>query len=573
MTTDLKTSSLLARIRQMFADVRLDREQMHTYQNEGLQFLKDNPFSALFIDMGLGKTVICETLIADLLAEFDNDDKILVVGPLRVATQTWPDEFRNWRHLAHIEPTVIHIDDDDPGIAVARSAGRALGRASSNALFTSERTKDAEKAANAAVARWKEARRGELATSKSSVHIISRDWLEWLVMFYKDRPWPYRTVIIDESSGFKDHRTTRYQCLQAVREDKRNLITRLHLLTATPAAETYEHLFAQLYLLDLGQRLGRSITGFRRSYMVENKYARKWELRPGAEDSILAKIADICLVMKEQDYLPREEPLFVERTVTMTEAQHALYTKLEADAVVTLDDGTEVVAESAAALSAKLLQMASGVLYDTKMVAGLEEEDDHVKVLKVHKIHDHKIDMLKQIVEESLGRPILVAYHFKSSKDRIRAAFKDVTFMDRDGKCVKKWNSGKIPMLAMHPASGGHGLNLQAGGHIIVWFDITWSLELFLQYNGRLSRQGQKHRVTVFLLVCRDTLDSVVVGALRSKEDAQNKLFRILKRMKARLRKLLKGRKTIPADQWDEVVEILGNYEDAQREVVYDDDL
>lgn len=563
-----RNDNLLARIRSKYDEVTLTREQMHDYQDTALDFLKRNPFSALFIDMGLGKTVICETLIVDLLAEFEDDHKILVIAPLRVATQTWPDEFRNWQHLAHIAPSLIHVDDDDPGIAEARARGRRIGRENSSELFTSGKAKDGEKMANRMAAEWRENKRAELATSPASVHIISRDWLEWLVMFYKDRPWPYRTVIIDESSGFKDHKTTRFMALQAVREDKRNLITRMHLLTATPAAETYEHLFAQIYLLDLGMRLGRDITMFRKRYMTENRYSRKWALRPDGERDILSKVADICLVMKEKDYLPREEPLFVERAVTMTEAQRALYLKMEADAVVTLDDGTEVVAESAAALSAKLLQMASGVLYDTKMMPGLHEEDDHQKVLKVHKIHDHKMEMLKQIVEESMGKPILVAYHFKSSKDRIKQAFPNAVFMDREGKCKTKWNAGKIQMLAMHPASGGHGLNLQKGGHTIVWFDITWSLELFLQYIGRLSRQGQLHRVTVFLIICKGTYDRVVVDALRSKEDAQDKLFKILKRMKARLRRLLKGKTQIPPAQWDEVVEILRDYENTERELV-----
>lgn len=556
--------NLTEHIKRKFADVVLHREQMHDYQNTGLDFLKRNPFSALFIDMGLGKTVTSATLIADLIGEFTDDDKILIIGPLRVATQTWPDEFRKWSHLAHLNLSVIHVDEDDKRLKAAAKEGRERGKRNSSGMFTSEKAKDGEQEARHAVAAMKTQIRQEAATSSATVHVISRDWVEWLVDFYQGK-WPYRTVIIDESSGFKDHRSGRFLALQSVRDQPNNLITRLHLLTATPAAETYDHLFAQMYLLDRGERLGRDINRFRNKYMTENKYTRKWQLRPDGEKDILALISDICLVQKEEDFLPRTPPLFVTREVVMTEAQMALYTKLEADMVVTLDDGSEIVAETAAALSSKLLQMGSGVLYETKLLPGQTEDDDHVKVLKVHQIHTHKIDELKQIMEEAQGRPVLVGYHFKASKDRIQAAFgKDVTFMDKDGKCIKKWNKGKIPMLAMHPQSGGHGLNLQAGGHIIVFFDIPWSLELYLQFIGRLARQGQKHRVTVFLLVCRDTLDSTVVKALTAKEDAQDMMFRILKRMRRKLRKLLKGRKKVaPGDaDWDAVVEILRDHED-----------
>lgn len=555
----------LLRMRSKFSDVELYREQMHGYQNTGLEFLRKNPFSALFIDMGLGKTVTSATLIADLVAEFADDGKILIIGPLRVATQTWPDEFRKWNHLAHLNISVIHVDDDDPRIKAAEKVGRQMGR-DGGALFKSEREKESREMANRMAAQCREDIRGERTLDTASVHVISQDWIEWLVTFYRVRklPWPYRTVIIDESSGFKNHNSARFKAMQVVR-DQPGFITRLHLLTATPAAETYEHLFAQIYLLDRGQRFGKGITEFRARYFTENKYTRKYVLRPGGEKEILAKISDICLVMKEEDYLPRVPPIFVRREVRMTEAQRALYLKLEADMVVTLDDGSEIVADTAAALSAKLLQMASGVLYETKLEPGQTEEDDNVKILKIHQIHTHKLDELKQIVEEAQGKPILVGYHHRASKDRLKATFgKDITFMDADGKCVRSWNAGKIPILAMHPKSGGHGLNLQKGGHIIVWYDIPWSLELWLQFIGRLARQGQLHRVTVISLVCRDTLDETVVKALTAKNDAQDMLFRLMKRMRTKLRKLLKGRKKAqPGDaDWDEVVEILSNVKD-----------
>jgi hypothetical protein len=555
----------LRRIRAKFADVELYREQMHGYQNTGLKFLKENPFSGLFIDMGLGKTVTTATLIADLAAEFVDDNPVLVIGPLRVATQTWPDEFRKWNHLAHLNLSIIHVDDDDPRVKAASLAAIRAKRAECAALrmFKSEIEKEAQAAGTRAAAQMREDLREAATLSKASVHLISRDWVEWLVAYYRVRKlkWPYRTVIIDESSGFKDHNAARFKALQAVR-DQPGFITRMHILTATPAAESYLHLFAQIYLIDGGKRFGKEITRFREEFFTENRYTRKWKLRPGAEPAILAKISDICLVMKEEDYLPRTPPLFVTRHVTMSPEQMALYRKMEADMVVTLDDGSEIEAETAAALSAKLLQMASGVLYETKLEPGETDEDDHVKIQKIHQIHTHKLEELKQIIEESQGRNILVGYHHRASKDRLKKAFgTKITFMDADGKCVKPWNAGKIPILAMHPASGGHGLNLQKGGHIIVFYDIPWSLELYLQFIGRLARQGQKHRVLVYLLVCRETLDEAVVQALTAKEDAQDMLFRLMKRMRTKLRKLLKGRKKVqPEDaDWDQVVEILAD--------------
>jgi SNF2 family DNA or RNA helicase len=552
-------------IRAKFADVELYRYQMHGYQNIGLKFLRDNPFSALFIDMGLGKTVTSLTLIADLLAEFANDDKVLVIGPLKVATRTWPDEIRKWNHLAHLNYSVIHVDDEDERIKAEYRSAYKQRLASSTELFKSEKQKDAAKWATGVAAQKREELRIAATLDPASVHMISRDWIDWLVTYYRvaKKPWPYRTIIIDESSGFKDHNSGRFKALQMIVDNGK--VDRLHLLTATPATEGYIGLFPQMYLLDRGARLGRNITAYRSRYFTENRWTRKWDLREGAEKEILAKISDICLVMKEEDYLPKVPPLFVRRYVHMTASQRELYLTMEKDMVVTLDDGTEVEAETAAALSAKLLQMASGVLYDTKLEPGQTEDDDHVKITKIHKIHDHKIEELKQIVEESQGKPILVGYHHRSSKDRLLKAFPQAVMMDKDGKNIKKWNKGKIPILLMHPQSGGHGLNLQAGGHIIVFFDIPWSLELYLQFIGRLARQGQKFRVTVFLLMCKDTLDETVVDALTAKENAQDKLFKILKRMRYRLRKLLKGRtkKIVAGDpEWDKVVDVLTGFAD-----------
>lgn len=514
-------SCFYERISAKFDSVVRVRDDMHDYQKAGYQFLMDNPFSALFIDMGMGKTVTSLTVISDVLSQF-LCEKVLVVGPLRVATNTWPTEIGLWDHLAPFNYKVIHAFDDDPRLAEARREARREARLSGKS--TEECAQIAQKAETAE----RERIRIEAAADRASIHIVSQDWLEWLVNHH-GRNWPYRTVVIDESSGFKNHQSLRFKAIAKVRNTK-GLITRMHLLTATPAAETYEHLFAQIFLLDRGERFGKTITPFREEFFTYNRWTRKWKIRPGAEETILEKISDICLVMKAEDYLDVEKPTIVRRSVRMSDHQIDLYNTMQEDFVVTLDDGTEVEAETAAALSSKLLQMASGVLYET-VQSECPETGDLLKSTKVHKLHDHKIDELKQIVDELCGKPLLVAYHFRSSLERLKKAFPKAVVMDREGKCVSAWNKGKIPILLMHPKSGGHGLNLQAGGHNIVFFDIPWSLELFLQFIGRLSRQGQKHPVLVQLLTCTGTLDDTVADALEAKEDGQERMFSILKRL------------------------------------------
>lgn len=518
-----------------FVSVELRRDQMHDYQGIMLQFLKDNPFSALFVDMGMGKTVSVGTLIADMLLDFV-PGKILIVGPLKVATDTWPSEFEKWEHMAPFNYTLIREDDDDPRLKAARVSAASwcreegLSGADANAVAGRMETKAREKI------------RQELARSTASVHIINREALEWLVNFHREK-WPYRTVILDESSSYKDHNTNRFKALAKVRNTP-GLITRLHELTATPAAESYMSLFAQMFLLDRGKRLGKFITHYRNRYFVANRYNRTYTLRPGAEEEILDKIKDICLVMKAVDWLPLAKPQIVVRPVKISDSQMDLYHQMQDEGVLTLPSGDVIDSETAAGLSAKLLQMASGVLYETKRIEDWDTGDLR-KVTKVHHLHDHKIDTLREIVEGLQGEPLLVAYHFKSSLARLQKAFPQAVHMDKEGKCIKKWNKRKIPIMLVHPQSAGHGLNLQAGGHNIAIFDIPWSLENYLQLIGRLARQGQKHPVMVQILAAVGTLDMHVVDALNTKEMSQEKMFTILKakirEMRKRAEKLAKG--------------------------------
>lgn len=472
-------------IRQRFAEVKRERSAMHPFQSDlAVPFLRDNPFSGLFMDMGLGKSISALTIISELLGEFVDDDPVLVIGPLRVICDTWPTEIAAWRHTAWMNHVVLR---DDGKI-----------------------------------------RKEDLARSKASIHLINREQVDWLVYFHRES-WPYRKVFIDESSSFKDHASKRFEALAKVRRTP-GLIDRLHIFTATPAAESYIGLFPQIYLLDRGERLGKNITAYRERYFTYNKYSMKYTLRPGAEEEILSKIADITLVMKKKDYLPTAEPTVIQHKVILAPAQRELLKTLERDFIITLPDGTELEARTAAILSSMLLQMASGCVYETLLLEDWET-DDLKKVKKVHQLHDHKIEALKEIAEEAEneGKPLLVAYHFQSSLAKLTKAFPKAVVMDKAGKCIKPWNAGKIPMLLIHPQSAGHGLNLQYGGSTLIFYDLIWSLENYLQTIGRLDRQGQVNPVLVILLVAAGTRDEMVAECLAAKEDAQDKFFAILK--------------------------------------------
>lgn len=563
-------------INKLFAACVRARQDMHDYQGTAVQFMRENPFSALFIDLGLGKTISSLTLILDLVTH-NEADCVLVIAPLRVANETWPTEIGQWRHTAGL--TWAHIRDDDlveqvnlagqaarkliakhgmehPEVhklvsrmrrerarAMVKKAGHHLPNAKELIARTFAKLMEAkevsadERKEFATLARQvaaKDAVREHKRRNPATIYIVNREQVEFLVNAW-GKDWPYDTVIIDESSSLKDHSTKRFKALAKVRP----LMKRMHQLTATPAAETYLHLFAQIYLLDLGERLGRNFTDFRDEFFKYNEYTRKAIIRPGAEEEIAKLISDICLTMKAEDYLDLQAPLMRTCKVALSDEHIAMYEQLEKTSLLELPGGVELEAETAAALSNKLLQFASGVVYDTRYEFDPEDPDaDGVKVKREHLIHNYKIEKLQQLREEACGEPLLVSYHFKSSLGRIREAFPDAVVMDRAGKAVKAWNAGKIPMLLVHPQSAGHGLNLQHGGRQIVFFDLPWSLELYLQLIGRLARQGQKNIVVVHHLVATGTLDEVVLECLLEKRDAQEELFKLLKRLRSTLSKV-----------------------------------
>ena len=503
----------------------LSRANLHPYQTECIEHMEDNPFSALFVDVGLGKAIMSLTLIANELNR-GNEGRWLVLAPLRVARATWPEELREWRQARGITNTLIRAEDSDDDI-------KAIYKEHYDRFYAAERRvgeypKEARRNAARKAAPFrlaaKEAKRGRLTREDTDLHIINVEQLVWLVGYWEKRgketgeTWPYVNVILDESSKFKDASTLRWKALNKAR----SRMERLHQLTASPASENYEGLFAQLFLMDRGERLGKSMYGYHQKYYTQLR-TRKWHLRKGMEERIGKKIADICKVIKLEDvreYVKVDDWLPVKRPIVLPTDVQARYKAFERDFILELDDQI-IEAMNAAALFNKLLQLSAGAIYDAEK--------------KVVAVHDEKIEDLKQLVDELDGSPLMVAYWFKSTLDRLKKAFPDAVVMDREAKCKDAWNAGEIKMLLVHPASAGHGLNLQKGpGHDLAFFDPVWSRELYEQTIGRLSRQGQKRLVRVWQLVCIDTYDELVYGCLEDKHLGQERLFDFIRAARAR---------------------------------------
>lgn len=487
-------------------NVELAAEHMHDYQWLGAHYLADNRFCALFVDMGLGKTVMTITAMWLLLQRsksFELPCKILIVGPRKVVCETWPTEFRKWKHGCLFDFSVVHGDRDERIAALM---------------------------------------------PKRDVYLVSRDNIEWLVDYY-GKDWPFHWVVVDESSGFGDHSSNRFKSLKKVR----GRIKSLWELTASPATEGYEKLFAQTWLLDRGERFGNFITHYREKYFTENKYTRKRTLRAGAQDEILEKMQDLCLTLKAEDHLPRDKPTETNWHVDLSEKSLKLYLSMEEDQAVTVGD-TEISTDTAAQTWLKLLQLASGFIYEGYIEYD-PVKDAAVKLRNVHEVHTQKIDMLKEKLEGLEDENVMIVFHFKTSLARLQKALgKKAVLMDDDGSCIKKWNAGKIKYLLIHPQSGGHGLNLQKGGRRIVFYDIPPSLELYEQVIGRIDRQGQERVVFLHHLLARGTLDEYVHKRLREKADVQADLFARLKRLQAkRKRELMRlAKSTVEAVTEDE---------------------
>lgn len=487
--------SLRRQLAEQAAAVKNDKSIMRSYQKDNLvPWMIDNPFSGVFVDMGLGKTVSVLTMLDH---EFTHGRiaKALIVAPLRVAVQTWPTEMSEWSHTWWMSRTLIRPDEQHPELLAAMAEARA------------EACKDEFGSPNNAAGKARtahlELQRRRLARQPTMVHVINREKVDWLVALY-GALWPYDCVIVDESTSFADHRTVRWKALNSVR----NRLKRLHLLSGIPAPEGIEDYFAQVYLLDRGDRFGRGITAFRERYLKQSQYTRKWTPRPGAGQEVASKIADICIVMREEDYLDRGKPTVIERPIILNPAEMKQYKDFASNLILETEDG-EIEAENSSALWQKLMQYASGAVYGADG--------------SVHEVHSHKLEELAQLREEAQGSPLLVAYWHKPSLARIRKLFPKAVVMDRRGDAVTAWNAGEIDMLLIHPQSAGHGLNMQLGpGHTLVFYDNPSPLELYLQTIKRLDRPGQKKPVKVYHLTTRGTIDQAIVPSLRGKEDAQD---------------------------------------------------
>ncbi|MCB5743552.1 MULTISPECIES: DEAD/DEAH box helicase [Veillonella] len=440
----------------------------HSYQRAAIDALLTHTHYGLMLDMGLGKTVITLTAIKALLDDWAVA-KVLIIAPKKVADSTWATESQKWDHTKDLRVVKVMGSEDKRRQALAADA---------------------------------------------DIYIINREMVVWLCEQYKQLP--FDMLIIDESSNFKNPQAKRFKALKK----QRGVFSRIVLLTGTPAPNTLEDLWAQVYLLDAGERLGRTITAYRSKYftpaMTNGHVVYSYKLRKGADTAIHSKIRDICLSMKKQDVMDEitMQDGYISRVVkvSLTPDEEATYNDMERDFVLALPQDEVISAASAAALSNKLLQLANGSVYT--------DEGDVVT------IHTRKVDALKEIASREGN--LLVFYNFKHDREAIRAAFPDAVDLS-DDETLQAWDAGKIKMLLAHPASAGYGLNLQQGGHVIVWYGMTWSLEQYLQANARLNRQGQTHLVTIYHLLTTGTIDSQVMRALERKEKGQNALLEAIK--------------------------------------------
>lgn len=442
----------------------------HDYQRYATNFIINNPISAVLLEMGLGKSVISLSAINELMLDYFDVSRTLVIAPLRVAISTWPEEIKKWEHLKYLTYSVVTGSEKERIDALKKPA---------------------------------------------HIYIINRENVDWLIT-KSGFKWFFDMVVIDELSSFKSYQAKRFKSLLKARPKVKRIVG----LTGTPSSNGLMDLWAEFRLLDMGERLGRYITHYRQNFFVPDKRNQQiifsYKPKDGAEKQIYSLISDITISMKSKDYLKMPECIMNEVMVSLSEKEQMLYDSLKKDMVIKLED-EEIDAINAAALSNKLLQMANGAVYNDKKESIV--------------IHDRKLDALEDLIEGANGKPVLVAYWFKSDLERIKKRF-DVREI-KTSKDIADWNEGKVPIAVIHPASAGHGLNLQAGGSTLIWFGLTWSLELYQQTNARLYRQGQDSTVVIHHILTKGTIDEDVMKALKTKEKIQDAL---IDSVKARLK-------------------------------------
>lgn len=446
--------------------VRTTKFKPHEYQQYAIDFLLTHEEAGLLLDMGLGKTVITLTAIQELIDRFEAQ-RVLIVAPLRVAQAVWEPEARKWDHTK--------------GLRIQSLTGP-------------------------------KERRKEGIQAEADIYVINRENLAWLVAGTGSQ-WPFDMVVLDELSSFKSRASQRWKALRRVR----GKIHRIVGLTGTPTPNGLLDLWPQMALLDRGKALGKTLGGYRDEYFKPGRrnghIVFDWQLKPDAQEKIYKRLEGLCVSMQAAEYLQMPERIDNAISVLLDEQTRAKCDQLERDCVLAVAD-EQIMAASAAAVSNKLLQMAQGAIYD---------EDGHW-----HRIHDAKLDALQDVIEAANGQPVLVYYTFRFDLERIKERFPEAVEL-KGAQEVRRWNAGEIPILIAHPASAGHGLNLQAGGSQLVWYGLNWSLELYQQANARLYRQGQTRSVVIHHLVARGTIDEDVMAALARKADGQQALMDALK--------------------------------------------
>ena len=438
----------------------------HSYQEYAIKFIESHPISALFLDMGLGKTSITLTAVNELLFDSFEVIKVLVIAPLRVARNTWCDEIKKWDHLRNIKYAIV--------VGTEKERIFALNK-------------------------------------RADIYIINRENVDWLVKKsgYK---FDFDMIVIDELSSFKNHQSKRFKSLMKIRPKVKRIVG----LTGTPSSNGLMDLFAEFKVLDLGERLGYFIGQYRNTYFKPDKtngaIVYSYKPLPNAEDSIYERISDITVSMKASEYLKMPELVISNYKVEMSDNEKKQYDEMKKNLICEIKDG-EITVSNAGSLSNKLSQFANGAVYDDEQ--------------NIVEIHSRKLDALEDIIESMNGKPLLVAYWYKHDLQRIKKRF-DVREI-KTGKDIADWNKGKIPVALIHPASAGHGLNLQQGGSTLVWFGLTWSLELYQQTNGRLYRQGQKNTVVIQHIVTKGSIDEQILKALERKNKTQEDLIEAVK--------------------------------------------
>ena len=448
------------------------RYSPHEYQRYVIDYIKKNPVAAVFLDMGLGKTSITLTALNDLLFDSFDVHRILVVAPLRVARNTWSSEIKKWEHLQDLQYSIV--------VGTEKERMTALEK-------------------------------------RADIYIINRENVQWLVE-KSGKKFDYDMVVVDELSSFKNHEAKRFRAFMKVRPKVKRIVG----LTGTPSSNGLMDLFAEFKLLDMGERLGRFIGAYRANFFRPDKMngpiVYSYKPIPGAESMIYNRISDITISMKATDYLKMPELVSSRYEVQMDDVEKQKYEEFKKDLVLEIEDG-EITAANAASLSGKLSQMANGAVYS----------DD----LAVMQIHDKKLDALEDIIEAANGKPVLVAYWFKHDLTRITERLRKLKViyqkLDSD-ESIRKWNEKELQVGLIHPASAGHGLNLQSGGSTMVWFGLTWSLELYQQTVARLWRQGQtENTVVIQHIVTADTIDERILKALEQKDNTQSALIDAVK--------------------------------------------